>query len=110
MNSEVTNYIQNSAEEQVGILKDLRALVFSVVPNVNEQFKWGRPVYGLEKDFCYLATTKKHVTFGFFKFEKVITNKNLIEGTGKDMRHIKINKASQIVEYQLSKMIEEVLK
>lgn len=110
MNTEVTTYIQNSAEDQIVILNELRDLIFSIVPKVEEQFKWSRPVYKLEKDFCYIKTTKKHVTFGFFEFEKIKTNSKLLEGTGKQMRHIKINEASQVVAFRLDKMIEEVLK
>jgi hypothetical protein len=107
MNPDVTAYIQNTPEDQQGILKELRALIFTIVPNVNEQYKWSRPVYELEKDFCYIKTTKKHVTLGFFDFEKIKTNAELLEGTGKDMRHIKLNSPAQIKEYQVDKMIAE---
>ena len=110
MIQEVTAYINNSAENHKGVLTDLRDLIFSIAPNANEQYKWSRPVYAsLEKDFCYLKTTKKHVTFGFFEYDKIKTNKHLIEGTGKSMRHVKLSKSSDIQDFQLNKMIEEVL-
>ena len=91
MNTEVSSFIHNSPDHQKEILEALRSLIFSTVPNVNEQYKWSRPVYVLEKDFCYLKTTKKHVTLGFFEFDKIKTNNHLIEGTGKSMRHIKVS-------------------
>lgn len=109
-NKEVTAYINNSSEDQIEILKELRELIFSIVPKVKEQYKWSRPVYALDKDFCYITTTKKHVTFGFFEFGKVETNKELLEGTGKQMRHVKINDLPQISDLKLSEMIREVLK
>ena len=110
MNQEVTTYIENSAEDHKAILTELRKLIFFIVPNVDEQFKWSRPVYAMNKDFCYLKTTKKYVTIGFFEFNKIETNKDLIEGTGKSMRHIKLSNVKEIEDFQLSKIIEEVLK
>ncbi|MDF1698311.1 MAG: DUF1801 domain-containing protein [Saprospiraceae bacterium] len=109
MNSEVSTYIEQSTPEHQQILTALRSLIFSVAPNAQEQYKWSRPVYGLEKDFCYLKTTKKHVTIGFFDFAKIKTNSQKIEGTGKAMRHVKINAVNEIEEFQIQKMIKEVL-
>jgi len=110
MNKEVTTYIENAEESQQKILADLRKLILSVDPNTNEQYKWSRPVYSIEKDFCYLKTTKKHVTLGFFEFDKISTNKHLIEGTGKSMRHVKLSSVNEIKEFQIKKMLNEVLK
>jgi len=110
MNQEVTAYIENSADSHQEVLTELRKLIFSLAPNVIEQYKWSRPVYAIEKDFCYLKTTKKHVTFGFFEFDKITTNKHLIEGTGKSMRHVKLNNSKEIEELRIKNMVEEVLK
>lgn len=109
MNQEVTLYIEKSEENNSKILNKLRALIFSKFPNVNEQFKWSRPVYAINKDFCYLKTTKKCVTLGFFEFDKIKTNSHLIEGTGKSMRHIKIKTTEEIDTFKVSKMLDEVL-
>ena len=110
MNQEVTTYIENSKETNQAVLNSLRELIFSLVPNANEQFKWSRPVYTTDKDFCYLKTTKKAVTLGFFEFDKIKTNNHLIEGTGKSMRHIKIKTIEEIEQFGISEMINEVLK
>lgn len=106
---DVTDFIQRAPEEQRAILEEIRQLIFSTVPNATEQFKWKRPVYALEKDFCYVKTTKKHVTFGFFEADKIQTNQHLLEGTGKQMRHLKILRKEDLADYQISKMIEEVI-
>ena len=108
-NKDVSSYIDDAAAEQVALLKELRKLIFATVPEVLEQYKWSRPVYALEKDFCYIKTAKNHVSFGFFEFDKIQTNKNKIEGTGKSMRHIKLNNIKQIDELQVGQMIKEVL-
>ncbi len=109
MNPEVTHFIEKSPEQHRIILTKLRNLIFTMVPEAKEQFKWSRPVYGLEKDFCYLQATKKHVVLGFFEFDKITTNSHLIEGSGKSMRHLKITNLSEIADHQLGKMIQEAL-
>ena len=109
MNQEVTTYIENLEEPNKGILYKLRELLFALAPNVDEQFKWGRPVYSIDKDFCYLKATKKTVTLGFFEFDKITTNSHLIEGTGKAMRHIKIKNIEEIEQFEVAKMINEVI-
>lgn len=108
-NEEVSNYLNAAPEDQQKILKELRELIFSVAPNATEQYKWSRPVYGLGKDFCYLKSAKKYITFGFFQFDKIHTNKNLLEGTGMQMRHIKLKKLEDIEKLDVRSMLVEVL-
>ncbi|MDW3194295.1 MAG: DUF1801 domain-containing protein [Cytophagales bacterium] len=110
MNIEVTNYIESSADSLQEILVELRKLIFSIVPNAKEQYKWSRPVYATDKDFCYIKTTKKNVTLGFFDFKKISTNQHLIEGTGKSMRHIKLSGVDEIAKLEIEKMIQEAIK
>lgn len=110
MNKEVSTYIEETEETHKSILVALRKLILSVAPKAEEQFKWSRPVYALEKDFCYLKTTKKHVTLGFFDFNKIKTNKELIEGTGQSMRHVKLSDVSEIKSFKIKEMLKEVLK
>jgi hypothetical protein len=103
MNEHVTNYIEEASDEQKVIMKKIRQLIKKAVPSVEENFKWGRPIFTATKDFAYLKTAKAYVTLGFFNFEKIKNDLHLLEGTGKDMRHIKIKKASDIDSELLTK-------
>jgi hypothetical protein len=77
--------------EQKAILETLRALIGSTRKNIREAFKWNRPCYATEKGmFCYLHATRHHATLGFAKGTSLNDPHKLLEGTGKDMRHIKI--------------------
>jgi hypothetical protein len=96
MNSQVTEYINNASEDHKKIMTSIRRLIHQTIPGVTEEYKWNRPVFRLEKDFAYLKTAKKHVTFGFFNFEKINDKDNRLEGSGKEMRHIKINSHNDI--------------
>lgn len=96
MNEQVTNYISEASEEQKKIMEALRIIIHKEVPSVVENFKWSRPVFSTDADFAYFKTSKSYLTFGIFRFEKIKDNKDLLEGTGKDMRHIKIKKMADM--------------
>ncbi len=59
-NIEVTTYIANAPEPQKSILNALRVLIFDVVPDAIEEYKWNRPVYKHKKDFAYLLANKNN--------------------------------------------------
>lgn len=89
-NQEVTNYIAESTENHKAIMNAIRELIHDCVPQTTEEFKWGRPIFRVQKDFAYLKTAKNYVTLGFFNINKLNDQQNLLEGTGKEMRHVKL--------------------
>lgn len=90
-------------------METLRTLIHEKVPSVEENFKWSRPVFTSETgDFAYFKTAKSYATFGIFKFDKVKDHKDLLEGTGKDMRHIKIKKADDIEPGIIEKWLQQI--
>ena len=104
MNKEVTEYIHNAPNEQKEIMEIVRNLIHQTVSNVTEEFKWSRPIFKTVKDFAYLQSNKNHVNLGFYSgFEKLNDPNNLLEGTGKTMRHIKLKKTADIN----TKLLEE---
>lgn len=97
MNHQVSEYIENAPAGQKEIMETVRAIIHQTVPNVTEEFKWSRPVFKTTKDFSYFLSSKNYVTVGFTKdFEKLDDPDQLLEGTGKTMRHIKLKKSSDI--------------
>ena len=96
MNEQITKYILEAPEAQREVMEIIRLTIHSEVPSVIENFKWGRPVFSTDSDFAYFKISKSHLTFGIFKFERIRDNVDLLEGTGKDMRHIKIKKIDDL--------------
>lgn len=96
MNAQVTTYIDEASPEQKKIMQLIRKLIHEALPGATEQYKWGRPVFRLNKDFAYLQTTKSHVNLGFFNFEKLDVPQNRLEGSGKSMRHVKLKTPDDI--------------
>ncbi len=96
MNEQVTEYIDQAPDDQKEIMRAVRKILHAAVENVQEEYKWSRPVFKKGKDFAYLKTAKTYVSLGFNSFQKLDDPDNLLEGTGKDMRHIKIRKLEAI--------------
>ncbi|MHC2990470.1 hypothetical protein OB13_02305 [Pontibacter sp. HJ8] len=96
LNVEVTDFIQQAPADQKQILEAIRQLLHESVPDVREEFKWGRPVFRTTQDFAYFKTAKAYVTLGFFDFNKLEDKSNRLEGTGKAMRHIKLRTMADI--------------
>lgn len=109
MNEQVTKYISQAPKDQREIMERLRETIHKEVPSVIENFKWSRPVFSTDTDFAYFKTTKSYLTFGIFKFEKIKDNAHLLEGTGKDMRHIKIKKLEDLKPQIIQKWIHQII-
>jgi hypothetical protein len=93
---DLQRWFDAAPEGQRSILEGLRKLILSAAPGIVEEIKWGRPCYSTANGmFCYLHRTKNHVTLGFYKGTSLKDPKNLLEGEGKDMRHVKITGAGK---------------
>lgn len=102
MNNQISEYVENSSPEFKKIMVTIRQLIHENIPNVIEEFKWNRPIFKTEKDFAYLKVNKNDVTLGFtHNINALVDPQNLLQGTGKTMRHIKIKKHSDIDSNQL---------
>ncbi|HYG02952.1 MAG TPA: DUF1801 domain-containing protein [Chryseosolibacter sp.] len=109
MNEQVTAYISDApADEQRKVMEQIRSIIHQEVPGVTESFKWSRPVFSTDSDFAYLKASKAYVSFGFFKTDKIKDNTHLLEGTGKDMRHIKIRKLDDLKPEIISNWLRQI--
>jgi uncharacterized protein YdeI (YjbR/CyaY-like superfamily) len=65
--------------------------VTSDFPLLKEEFKWNQPVYTLNgKDIAYIRSTQAGANFGLTNAVQLDDPEGLLEGTGKDMRHVKV--------------------
>jgi len=103
-------WFSTAPENQRPMLDALRALILSAAPDILEEIKWSRPCYSTPRGmFCYLHRTKNHVTIGFQRGAALKDPKSLLEGTGKDMRHIKIAKAEEIDRQAILQLIQQAI-
>lgn len=71
------------------------------LPDLQVHIKWSRPVFGTTHDIAYFKSTKKYLTLGFMKGAELLDPQQLLEGEGKDMRHIKLNDPTTMPEAQI---------
>ena len=91
-----------------------RAILADVMPGITE-VPWARQKiagYGvgpkkMSQHFCYIAPFKKHLNFGFMYGAHLPDPENLLEGSGADLRHIKIRSADDLESPGLRKLVEE---
>ena len=81
-------------------------MLLNTITHLDEDFNNGVPWYGA----YYLASLKDKVNFGFSVNSLNKEEKDLFEGQGKFMRHIKIYQSKDIDEKKLKKLIKLVHK
>ena len=76
------------------LIKDIRDAIIASGHNFMEGIKWGTPGYWLpeisRRNIVYIAPHNDYVRLGFFNGATMPDPDNLLEGTGKKLRHIKI--------------------
>lgn len=88
---ELDAWFAAAPDSQRALLEELRATILAAAPGIAEEKKWSRPCYSIgDTRFCYLERAKKHVTLGFTHGTSLADPGNLLGGTGKGMRHVKI--------------------
>ncbi len=103
-------WFADASENQRPVLDALRKLILSSAAGVVEEFKWSRPCYSTPGGmFCYLQRTKSHVTLGFQRGASLKDPKKLLDGTGKDMRHVKISAADELDQPALRQLIKQAV-
>ena len=84
----------------------LRALVRKALPKSRESINpWGIPTFEWNGPVAYVMIGKKHVTFGFPRGASLQDSAKLLEGTGKNLRHVKLREVAQVHDANLKQLI-----
>jgi hypothetical protein len=94
--SGVEQWFDGLAPAQREIAERVRSAVRKAAPRVEESIKWGRPVFSVGANIAYLTAAKSHITFGFFDGAGLADPDRLLEGSGKQMRSIKLRSAGDV--------------
>lgn len=91
LGADVSLYFDSLSGWQATLARRLDKLVRKAAPKATSVVKWGMPVYEHRGMLCYICARAKYVTLGFYGQDLGPCDPHgLLEGTGKDMRHIKI--------------------
>jgi len=108
--------ISKSSDRVKEIAKRLRNLIIDVYPGVVE-VPWpnqGVIGYGIgpkkmSEHFCYIGVYLDHVNLGFFHGAALSDPEGILEGTGKKLRHIKLQEIDEASQPALHHMVQLAL-
>ena len=103
MDKEVEIYIEKQKSPQKEICIKLREIIVNTFPDIEEEMKWGVPSYGNGK--YYFVALKNHVNLGFSLKGLSKEEIALFEGSGKTMRHIKIDSLTTIDDKKIVELL-----
>jgi hypothetical protein len=90
----------------------LRDAMLAAGPGITETIKWNQLTFTHDKTniaFIYSMGKFPGVYLGFFEAVSLSDPKNLFEGTGKRMRHIKVDSSKDIPKTQIKKWVKETI-
>lgn len=105
--------LRDASPQTQELARQARALIFEVLPQTVEVV-WARQKtagYGtgpkkMTEHFCWIAPYKNHLVLGFYYGTELPDPENLLEGTGKLLRHIKIRSAEDLQRPAVRQLIE----
>jgi hypothetical protein len=84
-------YVRDDNPELRKVVRGLRSFVKETVPGTKETVNsWGIPTFEAKDPFCFYMVGRNHVTFGFHYGTSLEDPEGLLEGTGKNIRHVKL--------------------
>ena len=105
----VEQFLKSYNPEVQEIAHGLRALVLRLAPDAEEKIyrAWKTVAYGRTKKFCAISPHKSWVNLQFHSGSNLLDPSDLLDGTGKSMRHVKVATLSDVKRRALAKLIRE---
>ena len=109
--------ISKASPEMQSLAHAARSLLIEVMPDLTE-VPWGQQKiagYGIgpkkmSEQFCYIAPYKKHVNLGFYYGVDLDDPEELLEGAGKELRHIKLRSLDDLRQPEIKRLVEAASK
>jgi hypothetical protein len=106
----IDNFIRALDPERREIVVALRTIIHKAIPKAEESIKWGSPWWTQNGYVCCIYTAGDHINFGFSRGVELTDPDGLLEGTGKGMRHVKLNSVKDIRKTQFTAWLKEAAK
>jgi hypothetical protein len=102
-----STYVKDENPELRKVVRALRNFVKETVPGTKETVNaWGIPTFETKNPFCFYMVGKNHVTFGFHHGTSLEDSEGLLEGTGKNIRHVKLRKVEDLERKGLKGLVQ----
>jgi hypothetical protein len=104
-------YVKRENPELRKVVKGLKSLVKQIVPGAEQtRNAWGVPTFVADQPFCFYMVGKNHVTFGFHQGTSLDDPDELLEGTGKNIRHVKLKNLPDLASQGLRRLVDQASK
>ncbi len=104
---ELFNDIEMYHPDKFEILMELRGIVFHHHPQTQERVMYGGIMFSLLNDYGGLFVRKKHISFEFAGGNEFKDPEEILEGTGKLRRHLKIRSLEDIEKKKVSYYVKQ---
>ena len=106
--SPADSYFKSMDEHIAPLAAELRILILKTVLRLSELIKWGTPVYEWNGYVCAIRAGKDYVALQFGAVAVKLDDPNkLLQGTGKQYRHVKVHSQSDIRKTLFSSWIRQ---
>ncbi|HKS95830.1 MAG TPA: DUF1801 domain-containing protein [Terriglobia bacterium] len=104
--SAVDLYLSTKSRDFRQLAREIERFVSGLVPGAALALnQWGVPTFSLDGPLCYFIVGKKHITLGFFRGTSLEDPKGILEGTGKNLRHVNVRKAGDLARPALRALV-----
>jgi hypothetical protein len=115
-NSEFESVIASYSAEIQQLARLSRDLIYTVLPETVEvvwqkqkTVGYGTGAKKMTEQFSWLAPASKHITFGFYYGAELPDPEQLLEGSGKLLRHVKIRSEQDLAKAALRELLEHAI-
>ncbi|HEX7466999.1 MAG TPA: DUF1801 domain-containing protein [Methanobacterium sp.] len=102
-------YLLKYDEEMGSLARDLRNMILEQVPDMDEVIKWKNLFYEKKGYVFAIVIHKDHVNLQFARGTELDDPERILEGTGKKIRHVKINNTKEINSDKLKNLVVEAI-
>lgn len=100
--------VQRGSPQLQRVASQLRRVMKATLPESREIINpWGIPTFDVQGPVCFMMVGKNHVTFGFSRGTSLTDPGGLLEGAGKNLRHVKLKEPEQLRDPNLRNLIRE---
>ena len=103
MSNDFEEMLTSASPEVAALARQAKTVIQNVMPNVVEVVWLNQNIasYGvgpkkMSEQFCYIALFKARLNLGFYYGSDLPDPEKLLEGSGKNLRHIKISHPEQL--------------
>jgi hypothetical protein len=106
----VDEYLAGVEPKLAALAEQIRALIKRTLPDVTESLNsWGYPLFATKgREVAWMIVYKNHLNFGFTQGAQL--RSSLLEGTGKNFRHVKVKGEADIKQAEIARLLNEAAK